>query len=237
MEPIGRITSIYRYPVKSMAGQELDSATLGWHGLEGDRRFAFVRKGAAGGRPWLTASKLPSLVTYTPLPETGAPLPSRVRTPSGRELELRGDELRSELSAAHEAPVELMQLDNGIFDDAPISLIARASIDAIGDVAGTTLDPRRFRANFLIETLDGIPFGEDRWIGRTLRVGDATDGPAVAACLRDVRCVMINLDPETAASDPRILKATTRLNETCAGLYASVIRTGTVRPGDRLYLV
>lgn len=236
MEPIARITSIYRYPVKSMAGEELDSANLGWHGLEGDRRFAFVRMGAATGMPWLTASKLPALITYTPLRENGAVFPSRVRTPSGRDLELRGDALRAELSAAHGAPVELMQLDNGIFDDAPVSLISRASVDAIGEGAGTPLDPRRFRNNFLIETPDGAPFGEDRWVGRTIRIGEAEDGPAISVSLRDVRCVMINLDPQTAASDPRVLKAAVRLNENCAGLYASVIRTGTVRRGDALYL-
>ena len=236
MEPIARITSIFRYPVKSMAGEALESATLGWHGLEGDRRFAFARKGVATGMPWLVASKLSSMITYTPLRENGAPLASRVRTPSGRDLELRGDELRAELSAAHGAPVELMQLDNGIFDDAPISLIGAASIAAIGAAAGIPLDPRRFRNNFLIETPDGVPFTEDRWVGRTIRIGDAPDGPAISVALRDVRCVMINLDPDTAASDPRILKAAVQLNENCAGLYASVIRTGTVRVGDALYL-
>ncbi len=236
MEPIARITSIFRYPVKSMAGETLESAALGWHGLEGDRRFAFARKGAATGMPWLTASTLPSLITYTPLHENGAPLASRVRTPSGRDLDLRSEELRAEISAAHGAPVELMQLDNGIFDDAPISLISAASIAAIGEAAGIPLDPRRFRNNFLIETPDGAPFTEDRWVGRTIRIGDADDGPALSVCVRDVRCVMINLDPQTAASDPRVLKAAVRLNENCAGLYGTVTRTGTVRVGDALYL-
>ena len=239
MERIARITSIHRYPVKSMAGEELHSASLGWHGIDGDRRLAFVRKGVGIGYPWLIASKLPALVTYHPFRENGGDpraLPSHVRTPSGRELELQGDELRDELSAAHGTPVELMQLTNGIFDDAPVSLIASVTIAAIGDDAGVPLDPRRFRPNFLIEALDGVPYCEDQWVGRTIRFGEAEDGPAIAVCLRDVRCAMLNLDPDTAASDPRILKAAVRLNENCAGLYASVIRTGTVGRGDALYL-
>jgi uncharacterized protein YcbX len=239
MERIARITSIHRYPVKSMAGEELDSATLGWHGLDGDRRLAFARRGVRVGFPWLTASKLPALITYTPTRAPGADpaaLPSLVRTPSGRELELRGDELQAELSAAHGAPVELMQLDNGIFDDASVSLIAGVTIAAVGDAAGTPLDSRRFRPNFLLETVDSVPYVEDRWVGRTIRFGEAEDGPAIAVCLRDVRFVMINYDPDTAASDPRILKAAVRLSENCAGVYATVIRTGTVARGDALYL-
>jgi uncharacterized protein YcbX len=240
MKPIARITSIHRYPVKSMAGEELDSATLGWHGLDGDRRLAFVRQGVRVGFPFLTASKLPALITYRPLRPDGANpdvLPSLVRTPDGRELDLRGDELCAELSVAHGAPVELMQLDNGVFDDASVSLIASVTIAAVGDAAGSPLDPRRFRPNLLIETLDGVPYGEDRWVGRTIRFGDAEDGPAIVVCVRDVRCVMLNLDPDTAVSDPRVLKAAVRLNENYAGLYASVIRTGRVARGDWLYLL
>ncbi len=240
MEPIARVKSIHRYPVKSMAGEELDSASLGWHGLDGDRRLAFVRLGVGLGFPWLTASKLPSLITYSPVRAQGADskaLPSRVRTPDGRELDLQGDELRAELSAAHGAPVELMQLDNGVFDDAPISMIASTTIAAIGEVVGAPLDTRRFRPNLLIEALNGDPYVEDLWVGRTIRFGEAEDGPAIAVCLRDVRCVMISLDPDTAASDPRILKAAVRLNENCAGVYATVIKTGTIGKGDALYLL
>ena len=57
--PIGRVRSLFRYPVKSMAGVSLEHASLGWHGIEGDRRFAFRRVTEKGGMPWLTASRLP----------------------------------------------------------------------------------------------------------------------------------------------------------------------------------
>src|SRR5690348_16933518 len=102
MIPIGHIYEIVRYPVKSMAGIAAEAAFLGWHGLDGDRRFAFRRAGAAGGMPWLTASRLPELVLYHPvgLDESGGePLPTHVRTPAGPCVELRSPELTAEIAA------------------------------------------------------------------------------------------------------------------------------------------
>src|SRR5215510_7574032 len=63
----GYIHELVRYPVKSMAGIATDSAFLGWHGLQGDRRFAFRRLNDGSGFPWLTASRLPELLLYEPL--------------------------------------------------------------------------------------------------------------------------------------------------------------------------
>src|SRR5256885_14987866 len=110
MEP-GRVSAIFRYPVKSMAGESLDTARLGWHGIEGDRRFAFRRLTDKSGLPWLTASKLPQLLLYKPLRfgnNTGEPLPTHVRTPEGKEYELRSDELQQELSRWYGSEGELM---------------------------------------------------------------------------------------------------------------------------------
>ena len=236
MTEVGRIRAIYRYPVKSMAGELMESAQLGWHGLDGDRRFAFRRSGVTTGMPWLTAGRLPSLVTYVPLRDAEAALPSRVRTPKGEELELRGDALRAELTAAHGAPVELMQLNNGIFDDGALAIITTNAIATVTGEAGVDAEPRRFRPNLLIETPAGAPFPEDAWVGERLRIGEGDDAPAVSICTRDVRCAMLNIDPDTAATDPRLLKAAVRINQNCAGVYATTIRTGPVRIGDGLYL-
>jgi len=85
MVRLGRIQEIVRYPVKSMAGIPAESAVLGWHGLDGDRRFAFRRLGDDNGFPWLTASRVPQLVLYQPFgfDASGEPLPTHVRTPAG----------------------------------------------------------------------------------------------------------------------------------------------------------
>jgi uncharacterized protein YcbX len=237
MTEVGRVRAIYRYPVKSMAGELISSGQLGWHGLDGDRRLAFRRTGVRAGMPWLSAGKLPSLVTYVPLRDADDALPSRVRTPKGEELDLHGDALRDELTSAHGAPVELMQLDNGIFDDGALSIITTSAIAAVTGEAGVDADERRFRPNLLIETPDGAPFPEDAWVGRTLRIGEGEEAPAVSICTRDVRCVMLNLHPETGVQDARLLKAAVRINQNCAGVYATTIKTGLVRIGDTLYLV
>src|SRR5688572_17082479 len=127
---LGRITAIFRYPVKSMAGELLDVATLGWHGVEGDRRFAFRLLADNSGFPWLTASKLPQLVLYTPI-GFDSNAPTHVRTPDGKEYELRSDELRQEISRLHGSDVELMNLKHGIFDEASISVINLSTVRSI----------------------------------------------------------------------------------------------------------
>src|SRR5690349_18632360 len=107
---IGHVREIARYPVKSMAGVATESALLGWHGLDGDRRFAFRRIGEDNGFPWLSASKLPELVLFQPVgfdESTGEPLPTHVQTPSGSKLELRSSQLISEISKRLRSTVEL----------------------------------------------------------------------------------------------------------------------------------
>ena len=70
---IGEVEKLLRYPVKSMMGESLDVADLGWYGLDGDRRLAFRRADDRSGFPWLTASKLPELILFAP--SGGDPLP------------------------------------------------------------------------------------------------------------------------------------------------------------------
>ena len=236
--PIGRVRSLFRYPVKSMAGVLLEHASLGWHGIEGDRRFAFRRVKEKGGMPWLTASRLPRLVLYRPFGSAAedASLPTHVRTPDGRELPLRGEELRTEIGSAFGAEVDLMCLRHGIFDETPVSILTAASLDAIAREAGRTMDVRRFRPNLLLETSDAGGLPEDAWVGKVLRLGSGPDAPAVAVTMRDVRCSMINLDPDTGASDATVMKAAVRLNKNDLGVYAVVVRTGSVTPGAEVHL-
>jgi uncharacterized protein YcbX len=240
MTSIGRVREIFRYPVKSMAGAPISSAVLGFHGIAGDRRFAFRRRGDAGGFPWLTASRFPELLTYLPVGGSegaGESLPTRVRTPSGSELELRGAELREEIARRSGHDVEMMMLKHGIFDDAPVSLITMATLGAIGREAGIAVDRRRMRANVVLETDSAEPFLEDGWLGATLLFGEGADAPAVSVTKRDERCAMINVDPDTGESDARVLKAVVRLNGNYAGVYATVVRGGALHVGQAVHLV
>jgi uncharacterized protein YcbX len=241
MKLIGHVRELNRYPIKSMAGTAAESAFLGWHGLSGDRRFAFRRAGDQSGFPWLSASRLPELLLYTPFgldESTGEPLPTHVRTPSGVEVELRGATLESEIAERFRGPVELMQLKHGIFDDASVSVISQTTIAAICSEAGVESDTRRFRANILLETRDVEPFEEDTWVGGRLVFGDSETGPAVSVTARDVRCMMINLDPDTARQEEgRVLKAVVRMNANNAGVYGTVVQTGTIHVGQTVSLV
>jgi hypothetical protein len=237
--PLGRVVELVRYPVKSMAGVATESALLGWHGLDGDRRFAFRRVGDRSGFPWLIASRVPELILHRPcgLDESaGEPLPTHVRTPAGVEHELWSAELRREIAARLGSEVELTRMRHGIFDEAPVSVIATATIAAVCRASGEPVDRRRFRANIVIECEHAEPFLEDGWVGGTLVFGEQEPRPAVRVTMPDERCMMINLDPETAEQDARMLKTVVRLNRTNAGAYGSVVRTGTVRVGEPVSL-
>ena len=130
-----------------------------------------------------------------------------------------------------------MQLNQGIFDAASVSLITSATVLQIGKESGRNLDIRRFRPNLFIETYGNEPFEEDHWVGKVMVFGENAEGGAVSVTLQDERCAMINFDPETAQADPSILKSVVRLNQNNAGVYATVVRTGTIRVGDRVSLV
>src|SRR5690242_5266088 len=128
---IGHVRELVRYPVKSMAGITTESATLGWHGLDGDRRFAFRRIADNGGFPWLTASRLPELLLYQPVgldESNGEPHFTHVRTPAGTQLELRSAELKAELAERLGSELEVMKFKHGIFDEAAVSVISLSTI-------------------------------------------------------------------------------------------------------------
>lgn len=237
---VGNVREIVRYPIKSMAGIATASAFLGWHGLQGDRRFAFRRLNDKSGFPWLTASRLPELLLYNPLgldENSEEPTPTHVRTPEGITLALGSAELDQSVAEKFGSAVELMKLKHGIFDDASVSVINLATISAIGREAGQDLDTRRFRANILVESKASEPFLEDGWIGGRLVFGNNEDGPMVSMTLRDLRCVMISLDPDTAKQDPSVMKTVVRLNDNNAGAYGTVVRTGQISVGQPVSLI
>jgi uncharacterized protein len=201
---VGEVAGLWRYPVKSMAGEPLDACDVGRHGLEEDRRWAFLRDDVPrSGFPWLTIRQIPELVLYRPRVDGSRVL---VRTPSGEEV----DVLELPLGRA-------LKLDRGAFDSAPLSLVTTASL---GDY-----DARRFRPNLLIAS----DRGEQEWVGSELRVG----GLRLRVDERDVRCAVVNVDPDTGERDPRVLKAVAP----CFGVYATVVDPGRVAVGDAVHLV
>jgi len=235
---IGQVEALFRYPVKSMGGEPLEEANLGWHGLEGDRRMAFRRLDNHSEFPWLSASKLPDLLRFAPHREDGAQgiLPTHIRTPDGEALPVFSEALDAEVARRYGAPVQMMQLKHGIFDEASISVIALDTVHEISRLAAQTPDVRRFRPNVVVRSLGAVPFQEDNWVGSVLSFGEGDDAPAVTVTLRDIRCSMLNLDPDAARPAPEMLKAVVRVHENTAGVYGTVTRIGRLAVGQTIFL-
>ena len=236
---IGEIEAIYRYPVKSMRGEALNSATLGWHGLAGDRRLAFRRLDERGGFPWLTAGKLPDLIRFTPQPledGDGEVLPTHVLTPEGEQMAFFGEALAAEVGRRYGAPVQMMHLKHGIFDDASISVITSDTVREACRLSGRSADVRRFRPNIVVRSTRAIPFEEDDWLGGVLVFGPANDAPSVTVTISDVRCAMVNIDPDDGSLAPEVLKAVVRANQNNAGIYGTVTRIGQLAVGQSVVL-
>ena len=231
MTVVGHVVALRRYPVKSMAAEELDAAEVSWHGLAGDRRWAFVRDGQVrSGFPWLTIRERPEMARYRPFyterarPNASATL---VRTPSGGELDVADLALAAELGPG----VRVIRQDRGVFDTMPLSLLTTQTLASLGRLVGTGLAAGRFRPNLLVDA-DGHDFTEDAWVGRVLRIG----GLRMRVDMRDQRCVMVTIDPVTLHRNPAILRAIARERDNRLGVYGSTVEPGQVAVGDPVEL-
>jgi uncharacterized protein len=227
---VGRVLGLWRYPVKSMAPEELSSVEVGFAGLTGDRRWAFVRGDVPrSGFPWMTIRERSNMARYVPsFVDPSRPDASRtvVRTPSGAELDVIDPALAAELGEG----VRVIKQDRGVFDAMPLSLVSTQSIAALGERVGRELDPLRFRPNLLIEASE--PFEEEAWVGSLLRVG----GMAMRVDRQDERCVIVNVDPVTSERDPAVLRTIAKERQACTGVYGSIVIPGRVAAGDPVVL-
>ena len=238
-ERIGKIAKLARYPIKSMAGIEMKTSLLEWNGLKGDRRLGIRQIGKSGNFPWLTASKMPELLQYKPtdFDTDSADLePSRIQTPDGEFFEIGSEQLRNDLRRRSDCEVEIMAFKNGIFDDSPISLITSSTISHLCSDAGVANDGRRFRANIEVSLDQPLPFADDQWVGSLISFGESVNSPACFVTKRDVRCKMIGLDPDSSVYDPSVIKSAVHLNNNHAGVYATVVRVGSLRIGDSIFV-
>jgi uncharacterized protein YcbX len=119
-------------------------------------------------------------------------------------------------------------------DAYPVSVLGMATVGALAEETEMNLNPLRFRANFYVQWTSDEPFFEDRFVGRQLRIGE---NATIQAVKKDVRCVMVTLDPETAAPSPVVLEKVARGHAGCTGVYGAVLREGIVRANDSVYAV
>jgi uncharacterized protein YcbX len=231
MTVVGRVVALWRYPVKSMGAETLDRVEVSWHGLAGDRRWAFIRDGQVrSGFPWLTIRERPELAHHQPRfaePDRPNASPTLVRTPSGGELDVADPALAAELGPG----VRVIKQDRGVFDTMPLSLLTTQTLAGLGRLIGTDLAAARFRPNLLVEA-SGRDFPEDAWVGRVLRIG----GLRMRVDQRDKRCVMVTIDPVTLDRDRAILRAIARERDARLGVYGSTVEPGRVAVGDPVEL-
>ena len=262
MNIIGTVESLWRYPVKSMRGEELDEIFAGFSGVYGDRLFAFRSSASPKGFPYLTARDLREMLRYrprfrhpdkaaapvnlaeaesmppgaTPLYAEAADLMVDVETPAENTVAIDDpaliDMLRKGIDDKHQ--LTLLRSERAMTDCRPLSLIALQSVQQLAEETGTTVDKRRFRANIYLDLTSGEGFAEDGFVGRSLRLGSKV---ILSIVERDPRCMMITLDPDTGEKAPAVLKRVAQAHSGMAGIYGAVLAEGMVRKGDSVALL
>ncbi len=260
MSIVGKVDSVWRYPVKSMRGEELDEAFASFSGIYGDRLFAFESSASPKGFPYLTAREQTRLLQYRPhfrhpdkaerpinLTEAesmGAnPVwadPSElmvdVETPDGRTLAIDDpaliDMLRADIDQKHQ--LTLMRSERAMTDCRPVSIFSLQSAGQLGEETGRPIDKRRFRANVYVDLASAQGFAENEFVGKSLRIGPKV---VVTVLERDARCVMITLDPDTGEKSPAILKKVAQAHDGMAGVYGAVMIEGMLHKGDAVELL
>ena len=232
--PVGRshaqagiVSGLWRYPVKSMAGEALASTGISWAGLAGDRRWAFVRPDSGGsGFPWHTIREFPQMSNYVALlGEPARPDRSRVlvRTPDGGLYDVTDPRLATELGTG----LRVMRLDRGAFDAMPVAVISDSTVSALCTLADVPGNELRFRPNVVVTLDSGAPFEEDEWVGSTVRIGAAV----VRMDRRDSRCIIVNVDPASGLPGSHLLKVIGATRGACAGVYGTTVLPGVIRVG------
>lgn len=260
MSIVGKVESLWRYPVKSMGGEELGEAFAGYPGVYGDRVFAFRSSASPAGFPYFTAREQRRLLQYRPrfrypnkaarpvnlteAESTGAgPLSADiselmvdVETPDGKMLAIDDADLMKMLRAGVDDKHELtlMRSHRAMTDCRPVSIFSLQSARQLSEETGTPIDKRRFRANVYIDLMSEQGFGENDLVGRSLKIGPRV---IVRVLERDARCAMITLDPDTSERTRAVLKKVAQAHDGTAGVYGAVVIEGMLRKGDSIELL
>ena len=262
---VGSVASLWRYPVKSMMGEEMNAADVTERGLLGDRAFALLDPSngkvvsAKNPRKWGTMFDF--RVSYAEIPRAGQPLPHlQVTLPDGTVIYSSDADVEAVISKALGRSVELVSAApdepsleeywpdieglahrekvtdeampaNTFFDLAVLHILTTSTIDRLLELYPRgRFEIRRFRPNIVVETPSGeADFVEDKWVGRTLSIGEDVQVKVTELC---PRCVMTTLPQGDLPRDPGILRTAAKHHDVHVGVYASVLREGRIRRGD-----
>lgn len=223
-----RLAELWRYPVKSLAGERLAAVQVDERGLAGDRQWALVGPdgGIASGKATRRFRKVPGLLHHRSHLDGNRPV---ITLAEGRAASAGTPELE-ELVAEITAPGwRLLRESRTPHQDAgPVHLVTTATLATLSAAAGDHVPLQRLRPNLLLELDDDAPFPEDDWPGRTLRVGSVV----LRVVARCERCVMVGHAQAELEAEPALLKTIGRVNEACAGVYAEVLEPGQLSEDD-----
>ena len=260
MSIVATVESLWRYPVKSMRGEELDEMFAGSSGVYGDRLFAFKSSASPKGFPYLTGREQRQMLRYRPRfrdPDKAArpinlteaeslsanpvsadlaDLMVDVETPTGETVAIDDpkliDMLREGIEEQHH--LTLLRSERAMTDCRPVSIFSLQSAQQLAEETGTPVDKRRFRANVYVNLASAEGFAENAFVGRSLRIGPKL---VVTILERDPRCMMITLDPDTGEKTPAILKKVAQSHDGMAGVYGAVMVEGMLHKGDSVELL
>ena len=270
----GTVVSLWRYPVKSMMGEELNSSYVTDRGLVGDRTYAVIDKqsgkvaSAKNPRKWGKLFDFRSVFLDSPQTIENIP-PVRITFPDGINIMSDYGDIDYSLSKTFDREVRLMKassLEKSIyeeywpdidglaqrqkvtdetmpsqtfFDIAVIHLLTTATINRLRELYPEgRFEVRRFRPNIVIESASmEKDFVENSWVGKIITIGKDRDSSVILRVSgRCTRCVMTTLPQGDLPKDLGILSSIARYNQVSAGIYASVLRGGTIRRGDPIQL-
>jgi uncharacterized protein YcbX len=225
------VAALWRYPVKSMLGEQCDAVEVNSRGVLGDRHFA-VR--GADGKPSTRKSNSRRFGYAEHIFTLGARYSGEgleIAFPDGRRL--RGDDpqIHDALSKALQQPVTLTHEDGArYFDASAIHLLTTGSLDWLrAKLPGSRIDERRFRPNIVV----GGTQSEQDWIGRTVRVGSVT----LRITEPTGRCSMTTSAQSDLPFDPKVLRVIAQEAGEDFGVYAEVLQPGRISRGDAVTIV
>jgi hypothetical protein len=234
-DSLGRVTALWRYPVKSMRGESVPDLAVDGRGVVGDRFFAL--RDAAGklgsGKTNKRFRQIEGLLDFVATTGEGGVV---IRFPDGRAMAVEDPAIDRALSEACGLEI-VLERETGAphRDSAPLHLLSEASLASLAArLPDAAIDQRRFRPNLVVALDKASGPVEQSWIGRSLAIGGAL---VVKIRKPTQRCVMVTQPQAELGAAPAILRMLASDSATALGVYAEVLRPGVVRRGDELRFV
>lgn len=239
---IGHIKEIVRHPVKSFRGESVQQTKIMEYGLYGDRSHAYLDDTKKGN--FSTITQFPEMLRYKTEfvgEELMEEYPKvKVTTPEGKVVDWNDPELIEEIENKSNRKISTIEYSPSYVPIGPIAvenilLATDASLDKLKELWGKDeVDARRFRPNLFISLKDKVPFIEEEWIGRRIKIGTEVELEFVGHCKR---CMIITVNPDNAERDSSLHKTVIKERNNNFGVYASVIKTGDIHVGDEVHFL